>query len=250
MKLSCAIVSRILGARTAGEPAPAWIERHLDQCERCKAEAAEYSRLGEAIRHAASPDETLALTWNELKATLPVREARSVFRIPAFATVAAAAVAIVAICFALMTQGPAPKSVTNVAIKRQPESHVLRQPKQPLVAEKTPAPDEPTAPEVKQQPATRLYLAVIRPAPRAHQHRAPSPRIHIAPQPNEPNSTPSDDGPVMAREPDSPSYTVVGAEEHVIDVVGVGSNADSSDSDTGYVIRTTDTGDDHQVALL
>lgn len=246
MRLSCAIVSRILAALTAGEPVPAWAARHLDGCERCRAEAAEYSRLTRVVNESFAGEETLSLTWQELRTTLPARQSRSAVGIPVFATAAVAAVVAV-ICISLAMQ--APRSMTNIAEGHAPQVHSVQVPRPHEIAKAPATPKQLIVPEIERPnvPKARLaeYKVVPLPAPRhAPSHRIqvkqPEPAVNVA-------SANSTDGP---RRLDSPSYKVVGAEEHVIDVIGVGSSADPSDSDTSYVIRTTESGDDHQVTLL
>lgn len=239
MRLICAFVSRILGSRVASEPMPHWVARHISGCDKCRDEAEQYRRLSQVIKQSAAGDETLGLNWQDLRATLPkrgIRHARNAV-IPAFA---AAAVVLISVCIGLSLQGG--RKTSELVVEHSPDlksSTVVHEPqraadsvvaKQPIAKQPNPAVRS-TAPRTK-SPRVKPYEA---PRPRLRLPRSDDPTRHVATNPDPPELP----------------YAVVGAEEHVINVVGVGSEDASADSDTDYVIRTTETSDDdHLVVML
>lgn len=242
MRLSCSIATRILTGRTAGERSPAWVAKHISRCDKCRSEAAAQARLQSVLIDGCTGGEKLSLTWRELRANLPERELRPLGLVPAFGWTAVAAAMVAVICIGLSMHSRG--NMTEVAVKHAPPAKpVLTQP-HPIVAENTPPADQLAIHTVKTGSVLKAPLLVRKAVPRAKPHVAPAPRVPV-PLPRH------DDLARMAdNKPDAPSYTVVGAEEHVIDVVGVGSTGGPADSDTSYVIQTTDAGDDHQVVLL
>ncbi len=245
MRLNCAFVSRILGSRVASEPLPEWVARHLSRCGRCRTEAEAYARLSQVLNANVIADEEPALTWHQLRATLPERDAQVARRAPAIAIAAAATVIAVAICFGFLLQNPKPERQTVAADRPVTRSFVKPEPEQ--------TPEKPQVAKQPEQPAEQRQVVshasrVQRPAPRIAEPRVePAPRERL-PLPDNPSTMAA--APEAPEAADPPEYTVVGAEEHVIHVVGVGPGDDAMDSDTGYVIQTTDSGDNGQVVLL
>lgn len=243
MRLSCAFVSRILGSRVASEPMPHWVIRHLSCCDKCRAEAETTRKLSELLK-ASAPDCGLDLTWHRLRATLPEREGRVARKAPALAMAAAAVVVIAAVCFGLSTH------------KGKPARQVVTSDRSGTQRSAQPGPEQvPKAERVVQQPEEATQQPTVSHARYEQRPRLPrlAPRPEAAPkekltQPDSPSTMVV--RPEAPEAPSSPEYTVVAAEEHVIDVIGVDSAADSADSDTHYVIQTTDTGDEGQVVLL
>jgi len=247
MRLMCAIVSRKLAAKASGEILPAWVSRHVSQCDSCAAEASMYEAVNAAIRESVCPAERTSLTWEELRATLPVSRPQRHTPVFAFAGAAAAVVAAVILAASMLPRGTATRY--DVTKRSQPAIERVQKgsPNSEQVAYKAPS-DHTNAQVVTKGDSAKPTKAVRRPAPQrtqVHYKKRPAP-AKIVPEPS------VDNGPTVTAandEPEAPKYRVVGAEEHVIDVVGTHVSATDT-PDTNYVIRQTDTGDERPAVLL
>ncbi len=247
MKLVCAFVSRIVGSRLANEPVPAWAAKHLSRCARCRQEVEQYARLSRLLKETAVGDETLSLTWQQLRCDLPARERPVARRIPVYVVAAAATVVILAVCIGMaMQRGRQVRQhiASDRPIVKQP--HIQTQndrvtPPERQQLQQQVAQEQPTPQSAREQGRVAVYE---RGRPRASQPR-PAPESH-----ERDHTAAVAANPDVTNAPDEPVYRVVGAEEHVIEVVGVDSSEESADSGTGYVIQTTGSEEDHQVTLL
>ncbi len=242
MRLKCAIVSRILAQRTAGDTLPAWVSRHVSRCDSCASEAAAYALMQTAIREAAGPIEPPSLTWQELRATLPVTPRRA-RRVPILAMAGATAAVLAGVVFgvSLLPQNVKREQVIGppqTAIRHtgdQPEQVAVKNDDSPIAG--TIEKDTPAAAPHRRLLPPRSYFVHYKP------HRAPRPMP--APRLDNESTVVADNA-----QPEPPRYRVVGAEEHVIDVVGATPVSAPDTPDTDYVIRHTDTGDERPAVLL
>lgn len=257
MGLKCAIVSRILAAsvgpghnvppqqrgRGRTEGLPAWVSRHVSHCDSCASDAAAYALLQTAIREEAGPTESPSLTWHELRSTLPTRIGRE-RRLPVPALVGAAVVMAAAMVVGVSIL---PHGVTKpVQIVSRPQPMIRQTHSQPAHVVEEPGHDS-CSPVVR--------VAQKRPLPKPMRRPLPPPRLQARQVPATVNkmTPPAADGEPALAAADAPNnaprYTVVGAEEHVIKVVGATPVGAPETPDTDYVIRHTDTGDARPVLL-
>lgn len=242
MRLKCAIVSRILAQQTAGDTLPAWVSRHVSHCDSCAAEAAAYALLQTAIKETAGPVEPLDLTWQELRSTLPAAvHCRRRVPVSAIVGAAAATAAAMMVGFFILPHGVTRPTQTV----SMPQPAIRQTQVQPAEVVERNSSD--TQPEV-------VPLADNRPSPKPPRRPIHPPRLQVKHSAPAPPSVVDNDPNMVAQDtpPDPPVYRVVGAEEHVINVVGatpVGAPETSDTADTDYVIRHTDTGDARPVLL-
>lgn len=247
MKLICGFVSRIAGSRVASEPIPAWAAKHLSRCEKCRREVEQYARLSRLLKETAAGDEALSLTWQQLRGDLPARERPVARRMPVYTMAAATAVLVAALWIGMSMQGGRQVRqhiASDRPIVKQP--HIQTQndrvtPPERQQLRQQVAQEQPTPQSAREQGRVAVYE---RGRPRASQPR-PAPESH-----ERDHTAAVAANPDVTNAPDEPVYRVVGAEEHVIEVVGVDSSEESADSGTGYVIQTTGSEEDHQVTLL
>lgn len=252
MKLRCGIVRRIAAGRT-GEPLPDWVSRHLSRCECCAAEAAAYRRLQSVVKDNLAECGACGLSWQDLRSTLPMRSARPSHRLPVLAAAGSLAL-IVLVCLGvflqsgrqdvIVVQKPVVQTRNDADVNKPDATSAPASKSGGAVSDTNAGKTQPksAAPDEKRRPSQRPVKKRMSPLQLQANKTVPQRVKHVPPSVDRPNAN------VAAAEPAS-SYKVVGAEEHVISVVGVSNNGEAESDDTNYIIRTTGTEED-TVALL
>lgn len=243
MSIKCCLVTLRLSAMSADSPLPESVSRHIEQCERCRKEAAGYRDLRIALRESLDDGEKCRLTWAEVRPGVTAYPAKTSGVRWLFVPAAAACTVLLAFAGVFWAMQKSQQPV-NPAVVKQPNALV-----------KTPKPDE-APPKVIPQVEPKNEPPVI--AEAVNEKPDPKPqreKVHIAyarksnkPKPVQ-HSKPvvKVDPPkvevvaVSNTQPDAAPVNVeskapaVNTEEHVIGVVGV--NMEAPRRNDSYVIQ-------------
>lgn len=235
MKLKCYIIKRVLSCISLGAEHPGYVTRHLQSCDHCRKEAADYARLGKLLKDTCEPDAHCSLTWNDVRASV------TTYPSPAprvrWSTATAFAACLLIIGLAAIW--------TVVHFNGSHPGSELRSVK--TIPTQKPA----DKPHIENQPPPKEILVNIPEAP-TEQDKAPrainKPRIKFAQDKEiiEPSKTEAIVKKIETVEPtpetvdnktNEPNITYMAPEEHVIDVVGVNIDVQDKNNQDSYPIQ-------------
>lgn len=236
MSIKCYLVTMRLSAMSADLELSPSMNRHIEQCERCKKEAAAYSNLRKALWTSFDSAEKCEITWAEMRTSAAIYP-DEVFRSRWTLILAASAACILLIALiGMWTLHPSKnKTVTagiSYPVTLSVDSTDTDQPPQVFIVQ----PDEPNKANIvadkpvakPQRTLNRRVVRIKHPAVAVAKQEKPG-NSALPPKKETVTAVPSD------KEDNMIDPAAISDEEHVIGVLNM--NLEASDTDDLYVIE-------------